>query len=269
MADRPEAPSDPTIRVALTVGDTRISADITVPAAEVPLAALLPVFRGFAEILIGRAVEREREQGRSVSCRKGCGACCRQLVPISEIEARQIRDLVTACPPSRRDVLRARFDAARQRLEEAGLLEKLVHPERFSNEELTAETLGLPYFRLGIACPFLEEESCSIYPEWPIACREYLVTSPAQYCADLGRAEIEGVPLARKVSAVLQRIGMTPARRFVRWVPLILAWDWADDHPDDLGSRPGPEWLREFFTLLTGQAVPALALLPGQADGAG
>ena len=38
--------------------------------------------------------------------------------------------------------------------------------------------LGREYFQLGIPCPFLEEESCSIYHDRPITCREYLVTSP-------------------------------------------------------------------------------------------
>ena len=32
-------------------------------------------------------------------------------------------------------------------------------------------------------CPFLEEESCSIHPDRPLVCREYLVTSPAELCA--------------------------------------------------------------------------------------
>ncbi len=40
------------------------------------------------------------------------------------------------------------------------------------------------YFHLGIACPFLEDESCSIHADRPISCREYLVTSPAVNCAD-------------------------------------------------------------------------------------
>jgi Fe-S-cluster containining protein len=32
-------------------------------------------------------------------------------------------------------------------------------------------------------CPFLEDESCSIHPDRPLVCREYLVTSPAELCA--------------------------------------------------------------------------------------
>jgi hypothetical protein len=33
------------------------------------------------------------------------------------------------------------------------------------------------YFLQGVACPFLEAESCGIHPDRPLACREYLVTS--------------------------------------------------------------------------------------------
>ena len=36
---------------------------------------------------------------------------------------------------------------------------------------------------MGVPCPFLEDESCSIHPERPLVCREYLVTSPAALCA--------------------------------------------------------------------------------------
>lgn len=265
MASQPKATDETTVRVSLTLGGDRITADITIPAQAVALAELTPVFRGFAEVLIDHAVKAEAARGRTVSCRKGCGACCRQLVPISEVEARQIRDLVAALPEPRRAEIRARFTAARRRLEESGLLEKLLYPERFANEELAAATLGLPYFRLGIPCPFLEDESCMIHPERPIACREYLVTSPAEHCADPAQELIDGVPLPRKVSTAIQWIGMEPARRFVRWVPLTLALQWADAHPDDLGRRSGTDWLREFFTHLTGQTVAPPAPL---ADGA-
>ena len=42
--------------------------------------------------------------------------------------------------------------------------------------------LAYEYFKHGIACPFLEDESCSIHPDRPMACREYLVSSPAENC---------------------------------------------------------------------------------------
>jgi Fe-S-cluster containining protein len=210
------------------------------------------VFRSLAEAIIAQTVEGDVAQGLTISCRSGCGACCRQLVPISEAETRVLRDLVDALPEAHRTEVLARFADARKRLEESGLLEKLLHPETFSDDEL--RPMALEYFGLGIACPFLENESCSIYTERPISCREYLVTSPAENCARPTPETIRCVKLPAKVSTAITRIGEDPKRRFVRWVPLILALEWTS--PEELPPRSGPEWLREFFQRLTGREVP-------------
>jgi hypothetical protein len=50
---------------------------------------------------------------------------------------------------------------------------------------------------------------------------------------------------------------LPPGERFIRWVPLILAPEWADAHPDQTPPRPGPELLKELFEHLTGKEVPA------------
>ena len=42
------------------------------------------------------AVVAAAEAGKAISCRKGCGACCRQLVPISRTEAERLLSTVAA-----------------------------------------------------------------------------------------------------------------------------------------------------------------------------
>jgi Fe-S-cluster containining protein len=254
----PDSPSRTiTANVKLNVSGTPVEAKITIPVAPFPLLMLLPTFRSLAETIIEQAVEDAKSEGLAISCRSGCGACCRQLVPISEVEARLIHDLVRDFPEPRRSRVLARFAEARRRLEEAGLLDMLLRPEAFSDLQL--RPIALDYFGLGVPCPFLEDESCSIYEERPIACREYLVTSPAEHCARPSLETVHCVKLATKVSRAVNRIGQDPARRFVRWVPLILAIEWAEGRPHDLPPRPGPEWLREFFEHLTGSEIPAPA----------
>lgn len=44
--------------------------------------------------------------------------------------------------------------------------------------------------------PFLEDDACSIHPHRPSVCREYLVTSPAEHCAELGRKLVKRVPVS-------------------------------------------------------------------------
>jgi Fe-S-cluster containining protein len=237
-----------TIQVGIRISDVPVRMEIPVPTGPVRPIDLLPQFRAVAEVIVQLGVRRVEEEGKTVSCKKGCGACCRQLVPISETEAPRIREVVEALPEPRRTEVRARFAEARRRLAEAGLLERLEHPERFPDQKL--RPMALEYFRLGIPCPFLEEESCSIYEERPIACREYLVTSPAEHCRQPSAETVRCVPLGGKVSVALTRLEEDPQARFTRWVPLVLAPAWAEVHADTAPPRPGPEILREVFERL-------------------
>src|SRR5438105_2241902 len=168
-----DEPEITTVEVDFAVAGERVHGQIPVPTGPTAPRELLPVFRAVAEMIVELGVAAAAERGEAVSCRAGCGACCRQLVPITPVEARVLAELIDRLPDARRAVVEGRFQAAAERLAAAGLLEKLEHPERFPDRDL--HQLGLDYFQQGIACPFLEEESCSIYEERPIACREYLV----------------------------------------------------------------------------------------------
>ncbi len=240
------------VRVGMKVWEDEVVMEMTLPAAPVRLESLLPAFQKVADSLVGLAVERVGAQGRVVSCKKGCAACCRPIVPISEVEARRIGRLVEELPEPRRTEVRARFARARERLAEAGLLSKLENTQSFLESEIVS--FGLAYFRLGIPCPFLEEEACTIYADRPIVCREYLVTSPAANCADPKPGTIEKVELPGKVWTALARAGSTgPSARFIPWVPLILAPEWASAHPDASEPRPVEDVFRGVFEELAGR----------------
>jgi Fe-S-cluster containining protein len=252
-AQSPAAGSIPlvTITVNLTISGQPLEGKITVPAGPTTARQMLPVFQSLAEVVVDLGVKAVEAEGKTISCKKGCGACCRQLVPISESEARHIRDLVTEMPEPRRSAIRARFADARQRLQDTGLLDKLQQPDQFPDDQV--RPMGLAYFAQHIACPFLEEESCSIYADRPIACREYLVTSPAENCARPTAETVRMVPLAGKVSNAVARLDDPRSSRFIPWVPLILAPEWADAHPEEPHARPGPELLRAVFERLAGK----------------
>jgi Fe-S-cluster containining protein len=245
-----------TADLQLTIGDWRLQAKLSVPAGPTRLIELLPVFQSVDNAVVDLAVQQAEEEGETISCRKGCGACCRQMVPIAEVEARRIRDLVSDLPEPRRSEIRTRFAEARRRLEQAGLLDKLLERAQWTEEEVQA--LGIKYFFQGIPCPFLEEESCSIHPDRPLACREYLVTSPAAHCAQPAADTIRQVKIPLKVwTTVAQFDKPEPGARFIRWVPLILAPEWADAHPEEPPPRPGPELVNEFLSRLTGKNAAA------------
>ncbi|WP_165219889.1 YkgJ family cysteine cluster protein [Aquisphaera insulae] len=234
--------------VALRLAGVDVQAELTVPAGAVAPGAVLPVLHMLSAVVGQDAEARLEAVGRRVSCRAGCGACCRQLVPVTEVEARHLADLVASLPPPRRDAVLARFEASVARLAEAGLLETLRKPDSVPRSE--REAVGLAYFEQGIPCPFLEDESCSIHEERPLICREYLVSSDPALCSDPGGGRVEGVILPVHLSKLLARLpdpGATaPSPRVA--LPLIL--EFVATHPDQLPRRPGPEWVDALFGLL-------------------
>lgn len=227
-----------------------IEMDFEAPTAFVPVDSLIPLARALVGNLVDLSVSEAEAQGRTISCRAGCGACCRQLVPISEPEARAVHDLIESMPGPRREEVRERFDQARERLRDAGLLDALEHPETLNQE--SRRQIGLDYFREKIACPFLEDESCSIHPERPIVCREYLVTSPAERCA-APRNDVEGLHLPASVWTSLARLDPVPEGAVsLRWVPLVLAPFWAESHPGPPTTGRGTDLIRGLIENVAG-----------------
>jgi Fe-S-cluster containining protein len=248
----PDAPEFISGTADLSLAGYQLKIQMEVPTGRKRPIHLLPLFNSVANALIDVAETMVAEQGRSITCKKGCGACCRQLVPISLSEAHRLRELVNELPEPRRSEVRARFSAARARLAETGLLELLVDPRRIAQ---TGESLAIEYFQQAIACPFLEAESCTIHEERPLACREYLVTSEAEHCSRPSAATVRCVKMPAEASAALLRLESTSPDYAARWVTLTLALDWAEDHPDATPERPGPELVRDFFDQLGGKKL--------------
>jgi Fe-S-cluster containining protein len=237
-----------------SVAGRKLHLEMNVPTGLTRTTDLLPLFRSLTDSFVTMAVEDAQAEGATISCKKGCGACCRQLVPISEVEAIRLRDMVNDMPEPRKSEILARFASARERLQESGLLEMLIERERLQKDEIIPFSMN--YFHQGIACPFLEAESCSIYEERPLACREYLVTSPAEHCANPTAETISCVEIPAKVSRVLRCFNVDKSRFQNSWVPLILALEWADAQPDEVPQRSGTDLVRELFSRLTGGDIP-------------
>ena len=101
--------------------------------------------------------------------------------------------------------------------------------------------LSIEYFKFGIACPFLEDESCSIHPDRPMACREYLVSSPAENCRtprpdNTDKLSLDAYPMPAVVEAEAGG-----------WVTLVEALHYRDENPGPTPSREAPDILRELI----------------------
>lgn len=146
LAAAPVGDEVATADLRVTIGGERMHLAVSVPNGPARVGDLLPVFRGLAEAVVGVGVRAVERDGKAISCRAGCWACCRQPVPVSESEARAIKQLVDGMAEPRRTWVRERFAAAVRRLTEAGLRERLQNPG-----EGGAQAVGLDYFRLGLA----------------------------------------------------------------------------------------------------------------------
>ena len=256
--DNPGADEKVTAKLKLVGPHWELDAEVSVPRGPTRIAELLPMLRGLTETMVDAQVQAVERIGQRISCRAGCGACCRQLVPVAAVEAQCIRELVDALPAPRKSQVQTRFERAEERFRQAGMFERLLDPAKLPPRE--AHAFAIRYFQLGVPCPFLEDESCSIYPDRPIICREYLVTSPAEDCARIPAAAVVRVVMPMKVALALFRLGGQSAGAGPPlWVPLSVAPQWAAGHPEAPPTRTGPELLHEFFDRLTGKRTAEIA----------
>lgn len=215
--------------------ETELDISVPVPTGQRTLLDLLPAARRISNEATTLAVGRAVSQGRQISCCAGCGACCRQLVVISVLEAQALAELVTAMPPERQAVIRRRFGDAVTRLEGAGLLEtsepkgeRAIVAKDFGTRAATLRAVAERYWKLQIACPFLEDESCSIHPDRPTVCREHHVTTPAENCKQLYQVHVDRVDPPVRVGEVLARTTHRAGAGETFMIPLALSLEWSE-----------------------------------------
>lgn len=235
--DSKRAAPSVTANVHFRWNDTDRTIPIPLPSGDCTLLDLLPAARAISHEATAVALEQARSHGKEISCRAGCGACCRQLVAISVVEAQALADLVAAMPAERQAVVRRRFSDAIARLEEAGLLDpndaqgdRSIVATDHGARDATLQGVGRRYFELQIACPFLEDESCSIHPDRPIVCREHHVTTPAENCAKLYQVNVDRVEPAARLGEALARTANEVHGMGAFMIPLVLSLEWSEIH---------------------------------------
>lgn len=244
-----------TINARISIKGHPLDLQMTVPDKPVTARKMLPIFRQMANSFVQIGVDAVEANGEQVSCKAGCGACCRQPVPISESEVYQIAEMVEEMPEERRRKIKEKFRKGCQHLAQIGWFQKLEGTVTASSE-IRQRVLD-EYFRQGIPCPFLEDESCSIYEERPLVCREYLVTTPAENCRTPTPDSIRTIAVPIKPSAAVCSISKGEnLNAGINFVPLILALDWAENFPEKAEERMGEQWMKDFFKSITGKEVP-------------
>ena len=215
------------VRVQLRTPGWAVEVVLEAPREPAPLEVWLPFLQQLASAGAAAGEREAMAAGKRITCAKGCGSCCRQLVAISLVEARALAKLVEDTPEPRRSEIRARFADAVARLEASGALKRDILDDLAAAEFPLAETpeqrRAAGWFSLGIACPFLENETCGIHLSRPLVCREHQVTSPRESCARLFRDPVDRAEPSMRLGPALARATAVIAGGEPVMIPLALS----------------------------------------------
>jgi len=181
------------------------------------------------QAIMSAAVESEKKEGRGVTCKAGCAACCRHLVPITVVEAKSLGAALARLPTARREAVKRRFASALSKMESAGLAASSTTEPRSAllaskGASNAWEDVSSRYQELAIPCPFLENERCVAYEDRPFVCREHMVTTDPRACTtgDGARAVVRPMYMTPALAAVARILdGASPS---ILPLPFMLEW---------------------------------------------
>ncbi|MBD3321253.1 MAG: hypothetical protein GF350_09180 [Chitinivibrionales bacterium] len=170
--------------------------------------------------------------GKKIACGPSCGACCRQMVPLSPPEAAHIAEIVNSLPKDKKKEIIARFTGARQKLARSGVLEKMTNLYMCTASDEEILEVNREYFEQNIECPFLENGSCSIHRVRPSRCREYSVLTPKELCRDPFDRQIKRLPVTVRLCESITYAWASLTGNRPRIIPLVDALFQVDSNPD-------------------------------------
>jgi hypothetical protein len=154
------------------------------------------------------------------------------LVPLAPPEAFSLMDHIRSLPSERQERIHAKLAEAKSLLVSHGLWDRLIELGESSAgpDDDSLDPINHDYYALRTPCPFLEEEMCSIYEDRPSACRELLVTSPAEQCLDMSKNPIDPIPAPLRIGSILALLWGDLTESPPRLIPLVIVADWVDRH---------------------------------------
>ncbi|MDH5774712.1 MAG: YkgJ family cysteine cluster protein, partial [Nitrospirota bacterium] len=143
-------------RLNLSIDTTsgEMHAQVDVPTGVIPISDIVPVLRSLGEQAQALEVSNTLQSGKTISCQKGCGACCRQMIPVSPPEAFVLIDGMHMLPSNQQERIRQNLALTKKHLQNVGLLHPLQDladsPHQHSDDEL--ESLNRAYYALRLPC---------------------------------------------------------------------------------------------------------------------
>ncbi|MDD4701595.1 MAG: YkgJ family cysteine cluster protein [Desulfovibrio sp.] len=155
---------------------------------------------------VKKATERD---GRVPACHAGCAQCCMQPIPVTPLEVLGLHSYV------------------RHRLPQASLAALVARLAVFQGHKE----------QMALACPFLVDGTCLVYPVRPVVCRQYMV---------FGRACAQGEDATRtRPREVLKPLYHYMLTALLRTLP------WYVGHETSPPEHPTEEQARGFFNSVT------------------
>jgi Fe-S-cluster containining protein len=176
----------------------------------------------FADVdwLVARMIEQSSRQGRPVTCRAGCSACCSEPLWATRLEALYLLESLT---PVQRQAVTDRTRSWLAGARAAGLL-------AIPYEKLTTHQ----WLPARLACPFLEGNLCLAYTQRPAGCRTHLAVTPPEYCQPARRRDARTVQ-SDALPAALAPIVLLASQDTFRHLGAHLARLLLDEEPEDVG----------------------------------
>lgn len=113
------------------------------------------------------------------TCRKGCDACCHQLVMTTMAEAREAARWIRTQPLDEQERLVRSLEAW---LEASADLRRRLQEGADADLEALVDGLASEYWARRIPCPFLQGGACSVYEARPLICRHHFSVSDPELC---------------------------------------------------------------------------------------
>jgi Fe-S-cluster containining protein len=143
-------------------------------------------------LVTARLQKQLASQGKSITCGRGCAACCHLYVIASVQECEAIVYYLYQHEETLQHFLLS-FNRWREQVR--GIWNDFQEINRLEDKRLSSnlneaeeEAFGAALFSYrsqNIACPFLKEGACSIYDVRPFVCSGLIATTPPEWCSPL------------------------------------------------------------------------------------
>jgi Fe-S-cluster containining protein len=188
------------------------------------LADIVPAARVISSEISEILQKKIISNGGEIPCHKGCTLCCHYLVLLSPPEA--LRLLEETMHLSLKDCGDVVHDCSGMADSVRKYLFRSISPEDGDASSGQQKDFADWYFKQKKPCSFLRNNSCSIYEQRPIACREYLIVDTDTFCNfnDRNEGHLLNVPISIReaLKTLTCNLDMTTMESIV--LPCIFDW---------------------------------------------